>query len=144
MATKKPRLPEDIRQRRLELQRQIADLFQEQNRFYAEMIRPNSHAAKLYRAAIRTGEAPLDIEVANKLALGPLESDTSEQQLQTRRFEHGRAMVADISTKIRRLRNELKKIEDEIGKPSGPKPPPDLALQLRRYANETLGRKEVR
>lgn len=93
-----------LREKRIQLQREIADQLAEQQRIYDEVMKPNSADAKLLMAQVRgaTGEKPLSTKTAK--VLEGMDSPTA-------RFEWSRAEVARISAKVRSLRTKLAKVE---------------------------------
>lgn len=122
----------DIREQRIAIQREIAELIVEQQAWYHDYLLPSAAEARSSRPASKfAGKsarevAALSLEDADRLDDSP-----------TGRFEKGRAHIEHLSTRIRSLRTQEEKLASYILRPKRD-PQIDWVARLNHYARKVL------
>jgi hypothetical protein len=114
---------QQLRQRRIALERQIADAFREQNHIYALHVKPYLAQARL------ASSAPKGSNAGTVRVLTLEEAEMLDRSTPTGAFEWGRAHVEHHSAQINRLRTQLRKVEADLAR----------VLEEKRRGNQDAG-----
>lgn len=132
MKHKEPRQSQDLRDQRIQIEREIAELVAEQQGWYLNYVVPAAAEAKIATSGGRKGGEVkvLDLKTADML----------DESTPTGRFEKGRAHVAVLSSRIASLRTQEKKIASQLNSSRRRSPQIDWVDRLSGYAQRRLGK----